>query len=384
MIFSFVSKPPLYFGAGAVAAVGEKASGFGWKKVILVCDKGIKAAGILDKVTASLDSAGVIYVEYDGVLPDPVVAIAEEAAALARREQVDGVVAVGGGSVIDVGKCVSVLLTNPSPINLYLGFRNDVNPGAGSILIPTTAGTGSEVSGAAVVTDTSLNIKIGVSGEHCKAKLAIIDPELTYKLPPALTAQTALDAFAHGFEAFTGSGHNPMSDMLAKETMRLVAENLPLVMRQPDNLEGRANLCLAATLGGMSFGDSMCHLGHTVGENIAVYAHIPHGLSCALGMLAIISYIADVVPARVRWAGVLLGLDPAAELSDAELGAQVTDRFRAFVASAGVPTTLSGAGVSADILEAAAKGVETEPVLQRATPKFLNAADALKLMRAIY
>jgi len=383
-MFYFTPKSPICFGAGAVALVGEKASGFDWKKAILVCDKGIKAAGIVDKVASALESAGVAYVEYDSVLPDPTVEIAEEAAAIARIEKVDGVIAVGGGSVLDVGKCVSVLLTNPSPINQYLGFRDDLKPGAGSILIPTTAGTGSEVSGAAVVTDTLRNIKIGVSGKHCEAKIAIIDPELTYKLPPALTAQTALDAFAHGFESFTGSGHNPISDMFAKETMRLVVENLPLVISYPDNFGGRANLCLAATLGGMAFGDSMCHLGHTVGENIAVYAHLPHGLSCALGMLAIIPYIVDVVPARVRWVGALLGLNPATELPDAELGAQVTDRFRAFIASTGLPTTLSGAGVRTDVLAAAAKGVENEPVLQRFTPKFLNAADALRLMQMIY
>ncbi|MDR0858400.1 MAG: iron-containing alcohol dehydrogenase [Oscillospiraceae bacterium] len=382
--FTFTAKPPILFGSGAVSLTGSKAAEFGWSKVILISDKGIAKAGLTAKVAESLAEAKIDVVVFDDVLPDPTDLIVEAAAEIARSEKVSGIVAIGGGSVLDTGKAVNVLLANPSPISQYLGFVPGVKLGPGAILIPTTAGTGSEVSDTAIITDTSRGIKVGVGGECSKAKLAIIDPELTYKLPAKLTAETALDAFAHGFEAFTGTAHNPLSDIFCKETMRLVAENLLVVLDQPDNVSARSNLALAATLGGIAFGDSLTHLGHNIGQNIATLTHMPHGLSCTLGLLAIIEFLADAVPARLRWVGGLFGLNVNEELTDAELGHEVSERFKAFAAHAGIPTTLKAAGIPHEVLAKAAPLIENDPVLQITAPKKLNAAAALELMEKIY
>jgi alcohol dehydrogenase class IV len=382
--FTFTAKPPFLFGPGAVSQTGAKAAEFGWSKVILISDKGISKAGLTAKVLESLAAAAIEAVIFDDVLPDPTDVIVEAAAALARAENVSGIVAIGGGSVLDTGKAVNVLLANPSPISQYLGFVPGVKLGPGAILIPTTAGTGSEVSDTAIITDTSKGIKVGVGGECSKAKLAIIDPELTFRLPAKLTAETALDAFAHGFEAFTGTARNPMSDIFAKETMRLVAENLLVALEQPDNVSARSKLALAATLGGIAFGDSLTHSGHNIGQNIATLTHMSHGLSCTLGLLAIIEFLADAVPGRLRWVGGLFGLNTNEEYTDAQLGREVSQRFKAFAVQSGIATTLKAAGVPHEVLAKAAPLIENDPVLQLTAPKKLTAKTALELMEKIY
>ena len=384
MTFDFTAKAPLFFGPGAIKQTGEKAKSFGWTKVILICDKGVKAVGIVDKVTASLDSAGVSYVEFDGVLPDPPDYIIEEAATVARNANVDGVVAVGGGSPLDVGKSVSILLTNPSPISLYYGIHSDLNPVPGAILIPTTAGTGSEVSDVAIVSDTTNHVKIGVMGDCSKAKLAIVDPELTYDLPASLTAVAALDAFAHGFESFTGLANNAMTELLSQKSMKLIVQNLPIVIQDPTNEIARTNLSLASTIAGMAFGDAMVHLGHNIGQNVSAFSHISHGTSCTLGLLAIIEFLTDSCPEKIRWVGELFGLDPCEKLSNEELGKEVAMRFKAFCDGVGAPTSLSSAGVDESILEDAAKLIEIDPILQLVTPKKLSAEKALELLKSIY
>lgn len=384
MQFDFTKKPPIFFGPGSVSLVGEKAKSFGWNKVILIFDKGVKAVGIVDKVTASLDSASVEYVEFDKVLPDPADVIIEEAAEIARNEKVDGVIAVGGGSPLDVGKCVSILLTNPPPLSNYFGMNFDLNPVPGSILITTNAGTGSEVSDTAIVTDTANNVKLGIVGEFSKAKLALVDPELTYGLPASLTAVGALDAFAHGFESFTGTGNNPFTELYAQKSMKLIVQNLPIAIQNPGNVIARTNLSLAATMAGMAFGDAMVHLGHNVGQNVSALAHLPHGTSCMLGLLAIIEFITDAVPEKIRWVGELFGLDSCAQLTNEELGKEVASRFKSFCESVGAPTSLSAAGVDEAILEDAANLIGADPVLQLFTPKKLSAEKALELLKRVY
>jgi alcohol dehydrogenase len=374
----------MLFGAGAAAQTGQKAAGFGWSKVVFIYDKGVKATGITDKVEKSLIEAGISWVEYDGIVPDPPDTIVEEAAELARKEQVDGVIAVGGGSSLDVAKCVSILLSNPSPVGRYYGVEQAPNPPTGAILLPTTAGTGSEVSDVAIITDTVHGVKVGVAGKYSMAKLAIIDPELTYGLPTGLTAQTAMDAFAHGFEAYTGTGNNPMSDLYAEKTMRLVVENLPLALAAAKNVEARTALSFAASVGALSFGDSMAHLGHNFGQNVGTLTHFAHGVTCMLGVLSIIEFIADAVPDRIRFVGALFGLDPSIPRAPADLGREVAARYKTFIKNCGMPTSWGELGVPKNVLEPASKLIAADPILTLCAPKPIDAGQALALLKKHY
>jgi alcohol dehydrogenase class IV len=225
---------------------------------------------------------------------------------------------------------------------------------------------------------------MGIASEYSKAKLAIVDPVLTYGLPKSLTGSTAMDAFAHGYEAFTGLMHNPVSDLYAEKTMRLVVDNLPLVMADPGNTEARDALMLAATIGGMSFGDSMVHLGHNIGQNIGTLAHTPHGVSCMLGVLAAIEYLAPAVPEKTAFVGALFGLDPLVARSHEALGRETAARYKAFLVSCGLPATLRELGVQESVLEPAAKLIEEDFILQPCAPRKPDAAEALALLKKIF
>ncbi|MDR3277936.1 MAG: iron-containing alcohol dehydrogenase, partial [Oscillospiraceae bacterium] len=209
------TRNPILFGRGVHTRTGEELKRMGVTRALVVFDKGVKAAGIIDKILASIRASGIETVLYDGVQPDPPDWSCEEAAALGVREGVNGVVAVGGGSSLDTGKAAKVLLTNPPPISRYYLAHEDVQPDESKmypiIVIPTTAGTGSEATPGGVITDTKTNVKQNVP---CMSNLGIVDPDLTVGLPPLVTATTAVDALCHAAEAFTSNKPNAVSDIL--------------------------------------------------------------------------------------------------------------------------------------------------------------------------
>jgi alcohol dehydrogenase class IV len=187
----FSSPNPILFGRGTARTTGQKLKEFGCHKVLVVYDKGIKNSGIADKIISIINEAGIETVCYDGVQADPPDWSVEEAGAIGIKENVDGVVGVGGGSSLDTAKGAKLLLTNPPPLNQYFGRSGIVTkPSKPLIVIPTTAGTGSECTPGGVITDTQKNIKTNIAGTGCAVNLGIVDPDLTIGLPPAITAST--------------------------------------------------------------------------------------------------------------------------------------------------------------------------------------------------
>lgn len=201
MFFKYEWKYNVLFGCGSSLRTGIIVRDMGCKKVLLVCDKGVMAAGIVDRIVENLNNAGVEAVIYDEVVPDPPDHSIDKAAEIARAEKIDGIVGLGGGSVMDTAKAINILINNPPPINLYLGANVPFKPGVPVICIPTTAGTGSEQSGGSVITDTKKNIKSPASTGT--PSLAIVDPELTVGVPRSLTLSSGMDAFAHCIETVT-------------------------------------------------------------------------------------------------------------------------------------------------------------------------------------
>jgi alcohol dehydrogenase class IV len=208
----FNSPNPIIFGFGTSGTVGERLKGFGCKKVLVVYDRGIKAAGIADRVIDIINKAGIETVCYDNVQADPPIWSAEEAGALGVQEGVDGVVGVGGGSSLDTAKAAKLLQTNTPPLRQYFGRVGVVTkPSVPLILLPTTAGTGSECTPGGVITDAERNIKTNISGVGCSVDLGVVDPELMMELPRAVTASTGLDALCHCVESYTSAMANSIS-----------------------------------------------------------------------------------------------------------------------------------------------------------------------------
>ncbi len=304
----FSSPNPLLFGIGTSKLLGDKLKELGCTKVLVVYDMGIKNAGVADQIVKIIEDAGIRTVAYDGVQADPPDWSVNEAGELGIREKVDGVVGVGGGSSLDTAKGAKMLQTNPPPINQYFGREGVITkPSVPLVVIPTTAGTGSECTPGGVITDTINNIKTNIAGIGCAVTLGIVDPELTLALPPSVTASTGMDALCHAVESYTSRRANSFCELTGKEAFTLVGKYLVRAYENGRDLEAREGMMLAATLGGISMSGPLCHLAHDIGKVLGAKYHIPHGNGCASCLPQVMQMAASVYPDKVTEITVALG-----------------------------------------------------------------------------
>jgi alcohol dehydrogenase len=381
MAFGINHLSPVIFGEGVSLETGEKLRDLGCTNVLCIYDAGIKAAGITDKVIESIQAQNIKVTVYEGVLADPPDYTIEEAAEIGRKEQVDGLVAIGGGSSMDTAKTVNLLMTNPSPINQYqnAGGGRESEPGKVLVLLPTTSGTGSEVTPVAVVTDTKSNAKSGVFGPACRATLAIVDPVLTAGMPPSITADTGMDAFSHAAEAITSGLANPMSDILAEKAVSLVCTSLPKAVQNGKDMEARSNMSFAAMIAGYAFADALPHYGHAIGHTLGAMFHIPHGNACGIALPEVMEYIVDTVPDKVKLVGKAMGLELGDALSSREIGKTVADAIRNFNKEIGLKT-LKMHKIEESALSDVAKMALSDDTAGFG-PKKANSEDILKMLQ---
>lgn len=329
MISRYEQLTPVLFGEGALNQLGEKAKELGCKKVLCVYDSGVGAAGIAPKAEAILKEAGLDFVVFDKVQADPSDTLVDECAAVAMAESVDGIIGVGGGSSMDCAKATSILMGKPLPLRNYITdpptFYERSVP---LILVPTTSGTGSECTHVAVITDSVGGGKVGV---FLKASLAIVDPELTYTVPPAVTANTGLDAFCHAVEAVTANTNNPRSDVLGLEAIRLIVKYLPIAVKDGKNVEARNKMSFAANIAGIAFADTGCHLGHCLADGLSANFHTPHGYNCIVCDAEMLAACAIGDPVRVRMVGEAMGVAFVGNETPEEIGKKVADAVRALM-----------------------------------------------------
>lgn len=337
MIFSINSPPQVLFGSGSSEQTGQKLKELGCRKVLCVHGKNVQKSGIADRVISAITNEGIEVVRFAEVVADPPDEVIEKGAAIAKKEEVDGIVGIGGGSALDTAKAINVLLGNPSPITRYHDKSIEILPGKVLVLLPTTAGTGSEVNNVSVVTDTKKNVKSGVKGKACVADLAIVDPQFTLGLPDRATAITGMDTLAHGIESMTTILANPMADMLDEKVIELVTRFLPVAVENGNDLKARTNLSFAAMLAGMAFDNTVLHLGHAIAHSMGAVYHIPHGIACSIALPEVIEYIVDVHPEKIKTIGSIMGLNLEG-LSIQETGKAVAGKVRDFAKSMGMPT----------------------------------------------
>ncbi|MBN2240932.1 MAG: iron-containing alcohol dehydrogenase [Dehalococcoidales bacterium] len=383
MAFNINHMTPVLFGEDTSLQTGEKLEGLGCKKVLAVYDQGVKNAGITDKIIDSIQKQGIEVVTFDGVLADPPNTLIDEAAELGRKENVDGVVGIGGGSTMDTSKAVNLLLNNPGKTKDYLGTGKEWKPGKTLVLIPTTSGTGSEVTMFIVVTDMEdEHKKKGMGTPLARADLAIIDPVLTAGMPPSITADTGMDAYAHAVEAIMGDARNPMSDLLGEEAISLVFKYLPRAVKDGKDMEARTQMSYAAMLAGYSFNDSLTHMGHSLGHTLGSIFHIPHGNACGVAMPEIIEYLGDVVPEPIARIGKAMGLDIKDGASPADTAKAVSDALSAFNKVIG-QKTLKELGVKEEDLVKVAQRAYDEKMWERC-PKETSPEDMLNILKKAY
>lgn len=358
------------------------------KRPMIITDKGVKAVGLLEHVANAFEGAeSQIVAIFDDVPPDSSLHTVRNAAALYRQHNCDAIIAIGGGSVIDTSKGVNILVSEGGDDLLkYSGAHNLPKPLKPFFVVPTTSGTGSEVTMVAVVADSDKGVKLPFTSYFLMPNAAILDSRMTLTLPPHITAMTGMDALTHAVEAYTCLGHNPISDAYATGAIRKISENLMKVMDNPKDADGRLELAQASTMAGVAFSNSMVGLVHALGHSLGAVCHIPHGLCMSLFLPYVLEYNQEVNGDRI---GELLlylaGADVYAATPKAQRASKAIQHIRAMrdelYQRCKLPRTLTETGkVREDqLLQVAELTVNDGAIIYN--PKEANVEDALAILK---
>ncbi len=296
--YSFNASTRLIFGIGSITKLPSVIEEYDSKKVLIITDKGVVNAGILDKVKSILDKIPIEYDVFDEVESDPSTFIIERVYEDAKKKEAHIIIALGGGSSIDTSKGVSLLTGNNGKLQDFAGVNKVKNKGIPLIAIPTTAGTGSEVTNFAVLSDLEANTKFTITSSLISPDVAILDPELTLTLPAKITAATGLDALTHAIEAYTSVISEPISDALAIKAMNLIYRHLPKAVHRGSNLESRTEMLQAELMAGIAFNNAFLGLCHAIASPLGALCHLSHGLANAIMLPYVMKFNYIVVPEK--------------------------------------------------------------------------------------
>ncbi|MDI6621679.1 iron-containing alcohol dehydrogenase [Acinetobacter junii] len=294
--YEFFCPVKVIAGNAALEHIPFELATLGAKHPMIITDKGVRANGLLNPIEAAFSTTdAVIGAIFDDVPPDSSLEVVRLAAELYRKQKCDAIIAIGGGSVIDTSKATNILVSEGgNDLLQYSGAHNLSKPLKPFFVIPTTSGTGSEVTMVAVVSDLEKNVKIPFTSYYLMPHAAILDPRMTQTLPPHLTAMTAMDAMTHAVEAYTCLAANPLSDAYASAAIKKISENLFKVLDNPSEPQGRLELAQASTMAGIAFSNSMVGLVHSLGHALGAVAHLPHGLCMNLFLPYVLEYNKEV------------------------------------------------------------------------------------------
>jgi len=383
--WTFHSAGSLVFGSGAVSRLGQVAERLRVQRLFIVSDSVLESLGIVARVTGPLTAAGIAIELFSGGVPEPPLAVVEAAVRAASEFQPDAVVGVGGGSNMDIAKLVAMLLSHGGSARQYAGDSRVPGPVLPIICVPTTAGTGSEVSPAAVFTDTTNQIKLSCLSAYLRPAAAVVDPELTLGCPAKVTADSGIDALTHAIEAYTAvdnddyqqrpggptvyQGKNPLADAMAAECITLVGKYLRRAVADGQDREAREGMALAATLGGLAFSNAGVALVHAMEYPVGGAVHVSHGAGNGLLLPYVMRYN---LPYRIRaFANIAVYLGAAGNLaaSDAELAARAVTAVEELRAEIGIPSRLRDIGVTEAMLPGFAEKTFAIQRLLRVNPR---------------
>ncbi|MBV9825779.1 MAG: iron-containing alcohol dehydrogenase [Alphaproteobacteria bacterium] len=324
-------------GGGALTELPALLGRFAVSRPLIVTDPFIAKSGILDRAIGMLDKAGIAWAVFSDTVPDPTTDVIETGTARLREGDYDSLIAIGGGSPIDTAKGMSVLYANGGRISDYKVPNDIPKSGPPIIAIPTTAGTGSEVTRFTVITDTATDEKMLIAGLACCPTAAIVDYELTLTMPLRLTADTGIDSLTHAIEAYVSRRANPYADGMAKSAMGLIARNIRTACAEPTNHAAREAMMLGATSAGMAFSNSSVALVHGMSRPIGAFFHVPHGLSNAMLLPEITAFSAPAALDRYADCARAMGIAEEGEGSQAAV-ARLLDELRGLNEQLKVPT----------------------------------------------
>jgi alcohol dehydrogenase len=348
MKFSYFLPTKLSFGFGSLDGIGAEAKGLGASKALVITDKVMVKTGIVQRVTERL--GGIRFDIYDEVESEPRIEVAQAVADKARSAAYDLVVGVGGGSSMDMAKVASGFATNQGPAKSFVGNNLFVKKPLSSIMVPTTAGTGAELTVTSMVTVDGH--KQWINSPLLLPSVAVVDPELTMTMPPGVTAATGMDALCHNTEAYLSSLASPITDSAALEGIRLIVKNLERAFESGDDRIARESMSLGALMGGIALQAKMVY-GHSIGYTIATRFRLPHGVSCGIPLPYIISNYAVACAPKMRSLAEAYGVSAEGDPSD--VGKTIGEKARSIAAHLKLPTSLKDLGVAEGDLQALAE-----------------------------
>jgi alcohol dehydrogenase class IV len=381
MVKVFSTTPRIIMGAGSSKTIGAELRSRGTERVLVVTDKGVIAAGILQSVEASLREAKIEHVIFDKVEPDPRYEIVSDCVECAKEARVEMLIGVGGGSPMDITKTASIMLTNKGPIGKYFGVNLIPRQGLPTVLVPTTAGTGSEVTPIAILSDEGEKLKKGIVSPYLYPSMAIIDPELTLGLPPHVTAATGVDALIHAIEAFTSINATSITDMFCVRAMELLHRNIRIAYAKGDSIEARTAMMEGALMAGIGFANAGVTAVHAFAYPIGAEFHIPHGVANALMLPHVMRF--NVLGNLERFARIAAPFGiPTAGLDEIRIVDRVIEAIDRLIDDIRLPRHLSDFGIKEDDIPILAEGVLKSTRLLANNPRTLTIADAKQIYSA--
>jgi len=335
-----IPQPTLLVGPGSSARLGQAVAGFGHRKILIVTDSIISKLGLLKDLTDALNAGGAQFVVFDEITPDAPIPLIQKGIDFFHEHDCDAIVAFGGGSSMDASKAIAVAVSNPKPLNQLAGYLKGLRAPVKIYAVPTTAGTGSEVTVAAVISDPVTHKKLVIVDPRMVPKMAALDPTLMTGLPPHITAATGIDALTHAIEAFVGNWTTSYSDGMALSAVSLIFENLRTAYTDGQNLAAREKMSLASTYAGFAFTRANVGYVHAIAHQFGGLYHTPHGLANAIMLPYVLKYSHPAIVDRLALLAVAAKVGTENEDTDT-LAQKFLDAVDQLNRDLGIPTTLA-------------------------------------------
>ncbi len=373
--------PSILFGMDTINQLGQEAKKLGAGRVLLVTGPRVKAAGILEKAVSFLkgESISVEVAVEDRDTPEPATTVVEEVAEIAKKGNFDVIVGLGGGSILDVAKMASALLTNPGKTKDYFGKEKVPRRGKPTIIVPTTAGTGAEVTKHAIFLDRESNVKKAVASSNLLPDVAIVDPMLTVSCPPPVTASAGIDAFLHAAEPFLSKMANPLTDAMSLEAISITSRWLGPAFADGQDLDARYYMSLGSLMSGIVLNNSGTSLVHAMAYPVGGETHAPHGVTLSALVVACFDYVRVAKQEKMVRLGRAMG-EPVDGLPPREASARVLDAIRHLIESVGLPASLKDLKITdkSRIPRWAVEAHKEQRLLSR-SPRILSVEDIQKI-----
>jgi alcohol dehydrogenase class IV len=380
--YSLVNARRVIAGPGSIDAIGEVASDHAAGKVLIVTDRGVRDAGLIERPRRVLESAGIAVEVIDDTPPEPEGGHVERIFGLAKGLDARMVVGIGGGSAMDVAKIVSVMLTNDVSLRQLLAGARIGRRGLPTLMVPTTAGTGSEVTQNAVVLVPEEESKVGIVDPKLVPDCVILDPVLTVGLPPGITASTGMDALTHAIECYTSKKANPFSDTYALRAVALISGALRRAFRDGSDMDARHDMLLGAMYGGLCIATSSTTAVHALAYPLGGKYRIPHGLSNAILLPRVMEFNLDAAEAKFRDIAAAMGLDVSG-MTAREAAGRMIDNLYSLNEDLGIHCPMGERGVTEADLGAMAEAASKVTRLLDNNPRPMTKADMLGIYRKL-